>query len=72
MLENANMFYVSKIKSARQGLGSPHVSLMDARGVFYAMRREWNVPDDNNMTDATNGGNKNSFSEIFIASNNLT
>ena len=50
-----------EIKSARQGLGLLHVPLMDARGMHYTMHTEWNVPDDNNMTNGTNGVNKNSY-----------
>ena len=35
----------------------PHVPLIDANGMHYRMSGEWNVPDDNNMTDGTNGCN---------------
>ena len=54
---------IPEIKSARTGLGLPHVPLMDARGMHYTMHTEWNVPDDNNinMTIGTNGWTTNSY-----------
>ena len=58
--------FVLRIKSVKDGIGLQHVPFMDARGMHYTMRTEWNVPDDDNMADATNGGKENSYVEGYI------